>query len=215
MTTTQYVICALFGYLLGGFSTAITLSVFFENEDIRTVGSGNAGATNMLRNYGWKAGLLTFGCDVLKGFVATWVGLWAFGETAAVICGVCAVIGHIFPIYYGFKGGKGISASVGMMLMLAPVPMIVVVVLMGILVYVTKIVSIGSIVGNILMLIAIWAFKSHDLVLCIGATIVVLLNLYSHRENIVRLFKRSENKMNWKELSAHSRVELRFKKKDK
>ena len=215
MTTTQYVICALFGYLLGGFSTAITLSVFFENEDIRTVGSGNAGATNMLRNYGWKAGLLTFGCDVLKGFVATWVGLWAFGETAAVICGVCAVIGHIFPIYYGFKGGKGISASVGMMLMLAPVPMLVVVVLMGILVYVTKIVSIGSIVGNILMLIAIWAFKSHDLVLCIGATIVVLLNLYSHRENIVRLFKRSENKMNWKELSAHSRVELRFKKKDK
>jgi len=215
MTTTQYVICALFGYLLGGFSTAITLSVFFENEDIRTVGSGNAGATNMLRNYGWKAGLLTFGCDVLKGFVATWVGLWAFGETAAVICGVCAVIGHIFPIYYGFKGGKGISASVGMMLMLAPVPMLVVVVLMGILVYATKIVSIGSIVGNILMLIAIWAFKSHDLVLCIGATIVVLLNLYSHRENIVRLFKRSENKMNWKELSAHSRVELRFKKKDK
>ncbi len=215
MTTTQYVICALFGYLLGGFSTAITLSVFFENEDIRTVGSGNAGATNMLRNYGWKAGLLTFGCDVLKGFVATWVGLWAFGETAAVICGVCAVIGHIFPIYYGFKGGKGISASVGMMLMLAPVPMLVVVVLMGILVYATKIVSIGSIVGNILMLIAIWAFKSNDLVLCIGATIVVLLNLYSHRENIVRLFKRSENKMNWKELSAHSRVELRFKKKDK
>ncbi|MBP3372272.1 MAG: glycerol-3-phosphate 1-O-acyltransferase PlsY [Clostridia bacterium] len=215
MTTTQYVICALFGYLLGGFSTAITLSVFFENEDIRTVGSGNAGATNMLRNYGWKAGLLTFGCDVLKGFVSTWVGLWAFGETAAVICGVCAVIGHIFPIYYGFKGGKGISASVGMMLMLAPVPMLVVVVLMGILVYATKIVSIGSIVGNILMLIAIWAFRSHDLVLCIGATIVVLLNLYSHRENIVRLFKRSENKMNWKELSAHSRVELRFKKKDK
>ena len=147
--------------------------------------------------------------------MSTWVGLWAFGETAAVICGVCAVIGHIFPIYYGFKGGKGISASVGMMLMLAPVPMLVVVVLMGILVYATKIVSIGSIVGNILMLIAIWAFRSHDLVLCIGATIVVLLNLYSHRENIVRLFKRSENKMNWKELSAHSRVELRFKKKDK
>ena len=214
MTATQYVICALFGYLMGGFSSAITLSMYFGHGDIRSVGSGNAGATNMLRNYGWRMGLLTFGCDVLKGFLATWIGLWAFGETAAVICGVCAVIGHTFPIYYGFKGGKGISASIGMMLMLAPIPMLIVTILMGIIVYLTRTVSVGSIGGNLLMVLAVWCFYSDHLALCIGVTFVLCMNLFSHRANIVRLFKGTENKMNWKDLSAHSRVELRAKKRE-
>ena len=203
MTFVQMVFCAIFGYLVGGFSSAITISLARNKQDVRSVGSGNAGATNMLRNFGWRAGLLTFGCDVLKGALATAMGLWSFGPDGAVICGVAAVVGHTYPISYGFKGGKGISATVGMMLVLAPKIMIITIVLGVIVIYFTRIVSIGSLLGNVALVVFSWTlYYPEKLSLCIGISLLLLLNAFSHRENIVRLFKGTESKMDWKHLSS-------------
>ncbi len=211
MTLIQMILCAVFGYLVGGFSTAITLSVYRKKQDVRQMGSGNAGATNMLRSFGWHAGLTTFIGDVCKGAFATAMGLWAFGPDGAVICGVAAVVGHTFPLYYGFKGGKGVSATIGMMIVLAPLVMLGVGVIIIAVIYFSRIVSLGSMIGNILLTAAMWIFYPERLSLCIGMTCLLVLNLFSHRKNIIRLLHGNENKMNWRELSAASRVEIKVK----
>ena len=99
------------GYLIGCISPSYLIGRK-KGYDVRTSGSCNAGASNMVRNFGWAAGLATFGLDMLKGAAATLLGKWAGGDLGAAIAAVAVVLGHSFPVYYGFRGGKGVSSSI-------------------------------------------------------------------------------------------------------
>ena len=115
-------LCVIAAYLLGSINFAVIFSKLFFKEDVREHGSGNAGSTNMLRTYGLKAALLTFVCDFFKSFIACCIGLivMPYHLGFVSICGLCALIGHAFPIFYGFKGGKCVASLAGVLLVVNP-----------------------------------------------------------------------------------------------
>ena len=109
MEILKYIAVGIAGYLLGSVSISILMSKKAMGGDVREKGSGNAGATNMARVYGWSAGFLTLGGDMLKAAIAMLIGLLLLGDLGIAIGGIAAMIGHCFPVFYGFKGGKGVS----------------------------------------------------------------------------------------------------------
>ena len=151
----------------------------------------------MVRNFGWAAGLATFGLDMLKGAAATLLGKWAGGDLGAAIAAVAVVLGHSFPVYYGFRGGKGVSASMGAMLAVAPLPSLVVYLIAILIVALTGIVSIGSLLGFTLESLMVWVIFP-DLVgqpLKWALLVLTILTFVGHRENIKRLLQGKENKI--------------------
>lgn len=191
------------GYLLGSISTGVVLSRLFAKTDIRSQGSGNAGTTNMLRVLGRKMALLTFIGDMLKGIIAVFIGKWLIGGELGGLLGVVgAVLGHYYPLYFGFKGGKGIATSFGSLLFVFPVQALLAFAVFLILVAVTHYVSVGSIAAAITLplLIAITRFQEPTLwiiTVCIGASVV-----WRHRANIKRLMNHTENKLDFSTLKG-------------
>ena len=120
MVFLKYALCAVIGYLLGTFTAGVFVTKAFSDVDIRKVGSGNPGTTNVLRTLGWLPSVLTLVGDMLKALVAAWIGYWLAGDIGARIGGVFAVAGHNWPVFAGFKGGKGIAASWGAILAIEP-----------------------------------------------------------------------------------------------
>ena len=186
------------GYLLGSISTGVVLSRLFAKTDIRSQGSGNAGTTNMLRVLGRKMALLTFIGDMLKGIIAVFIGKWLIGGELCGLLGVVgAVLGHYYPLYFGFKGGKGIATSFGSLLFVFPVQALLAFAVFLILVAVTHYVSVGSIAAAITLplLIVITRFQEPTLwiiTVCIGASVI-----WRHRANIKRLMTHTENKLDF------------------
>ena len=193
----------LIGYLLGSISTGVLLSRFAAHTDIRKQGSGNAGTTNMLRVLGRKMALLTFIGDMLKGIIAVFIGKWLIGGELGGLLGVVgAVLGHYYPLYFGFKGGKGIATSFGSLLFVFPVQALLAFAVFLILVAVTHYVSVGSIAAAITLplLIVITRFQEPTLwiiTVCIGASVV-----WRHRANIKRLMNHTENKLDFSTLKG-------------
>ena len=193
----------LTGYLLGSISTGVVLSRLFAKTDIRSQGSGNAGTTNMLRVLGRKMALLTFIGDMLKGIIAVFIGKWLIGGELGGLLGVVgAVLGHYYPLYFGFKGGKGIATSFGSLLFVFPVQALLAFAVFLILVAVTHYVSVGSIAAAITLplLIVITRFQEPTLwiiTVCIGASVV-----WRHRANIKRLMNHTENKLDFSTLKG-------------
>ena len=191
------------GYLLGSISTGVVLSKLFAKTDIRSQGSGNAGTTNMLRVLGRKMALLTFIGDMLKGIIAVFIGKWLIGGELGGLLGVVgAVLGHYYPLYFGFKGGKGIATSFGSLLFVFPVQALLAFAVFLILVAVTHYVSVGSIAAAITLplLIVITRFQEPTLwiiTVCIGASVV-----WRHRANIKRLMNHTENKLDFSTLKG-------------
>ena len=191
------------GYLLGSISTGVVLSRLFAKTDIRSQGSGNAGTTNMLRVLGRKMALLTFIGDMLKGIIAVFIGKWLIGSELGGLLGVVgAVLGHYYPLYFGFKGGKGIATSFGSLLFVFPVQALLAFAVFLILVAVTHYVSVGSIAAAITLplLIVITRFQEPTLwiiTVCIGASVV-----WRHRANIKRLMNHTENKLDFSTLKG-------------
>lgn len=191
------------GYLLGSISTGVVLSRLFAKTDIRSQGSGNAGTTNMLRVLGRKMALLTFIGDMLKGIIAVFIGKWLIGGELGGLLGVVgAVLGHYYPLYFGFKGGKGIATSFGSLLFVFPVQALLAFAVFLILVAVTHYVSVGSIAAAITLplLIVITRFQEPTLwiiTVCIGASVV-----WRHRANIKRLLNHTENKLDFNTLKG-------------
>ena len=191
------------GYLLGSISTGVVLSRLFAKTDIRSQGSGNAGTTNMLRVLGRKMALLTFIGDMLKGIIAVFIGKWLIGGELGGLLGVVgAVLGHYYPLYFGFKGGKGIATSFGSLLFVFPVQALLAFAVFLILVAVTHYVSVGSIAAAItlplLVVITHWQEPSLWIItVCIGASVV-----WRHRANIKRLMNHTENKLDFSTLKG-------------
>lgn len=189
-------------YLLGSIPTSVWVGKWFYGIDIREYGSGNAGATNTFRVLGWKAGLPVFIFDMLKGFAA--VTLVAFPNISyssnmfilyQLVFGVAAVLGHIFPIFAQFKGGKGVATLLGVVLALSPIPALMAFLIFVIVLLLFKYVSVGSIIAGISYPIIIWfIFPSNPIALKIAAIIMAVLLIITHRKNIIRLLNGTESK---------------------
>lgn len=201
-------------YLLGSVNSAIIVSGAFYKEDIRTHGSGNAGLTNMLRTYGKGAAGLTLLGDMLKTalavlFTALLLGFdYRNGISLNGFCylaGLLAVIGHIFPIYYGFKGGKGVLATATMALVLTPLPFLILITLFIIIVAITRFVSLGSVCVATLFPFVVFAciklvsgVESVPILLNVCTVLLAITVVWCHRANIKRLAKGTESKISFK-----------------
>lgn len=193
MQTLLLIISALVGYLLGSINSAIIVSRI-KGKDIRTVGSGNAGATNILRTFGKGAAGLVFLIDILKGVAAVLIGQLLAGTYGGYLAGFLAVMGHNFPLYFGFKGGKGIVTSLAVMLTVAPAEAFSAMVIAIIIIYVTRYVSLGSIVGAASFALLI-VLRQNELWLCIFAVATALLAILRHTGNIKRLCTGTERRL--------------------
>ena len=200
----------LFAYLIGSVNFAVIFSKIFIKKDIREVGSGNAGMTNVMRAAGALPGILTFLCDALKGFVACFVGKMIFqylhtttgnalflGVYGAYICGVICMLGHIYPVFFGFKGGKGVAISVGIFAICCPWAIVCGLALFAVLLPTTKIMSISSLSATIVVVATSFVFYDKTALFLpqvICATIMGLVVFLKHKDNIVRLIQGNENK---------------------
>ena len=193
-------------YLIGSINSSILISRAVMGKDIRTSGSGNAGATNMLRTMGKKYAIITLVIDILKGVVALLLAKLAIhlgaGNVAMYVSGVAVVVGHNFPVFFGFKGGKGVATSLGVVLLLdwkiGLITLLIAIAIMAL----TRYVSLGSIVAAvvfmILQIISMAVNGEFDITRLICVIILGGLLIVRHRANIARLIKGEENKLGHK-----------------
>ena len=191
-------ISAVIGYLMGGVSGAILIAKAFGFGDIRKAGSGNAGTTNVLRTMGYLPGVLTLVFDALKVYIACHFGLLLAGQAGLLAAGVCAVAGHIWPVWFRFRGGKGLAAALGVILAVSPLMGVVMFLLQVVVLVITRKMSIASLVNIAL-------YPVFQLLFCRGreglwmyivsAVLVSLMSLYAHRENILRLIRHEEKSL--------------------
>lgn len=209
-----YIIIAIIAYLVGSINFSIIISKRIAGFDVREKGSGNAGTTNMLRSVGVKAAAITLLCDILKGVVviliAILIGNIVDGLDDALLvqlAGIFVIIGHTFPIFFGFKGGKGIATSLGVLLMINWQIGLICLVFALILMVITRIVSVGSIAAAILFPVLVIFIGQNYIVpvnnwsYLIFSIIVAVLVLFNHRENLKRIFTGKENKISFKKSS--------------
>lgn len=206
-------------YLLGSINSAIIISKLLYKEDVRTRGSGNAGMTNMLRNYGKKAALLTLFGDLLKTVIAlllaaiffgfNYIGGIAIGGITGMgecyLAGLFAVIGHIFPIYYKFKGGKGVLVTSTMALVLTPIPFLILLGLFILVVWASKYVSLGSVIVATLYPVLLHGYFSVGFagltmppLAAISTITLAIIIVWCHRANLQRISDRTENKISFR-----------------
>ena len=200
-----YIIVGLVAYLIGSISFSIIISKKMAGFDVREKGSGNAGATNMLRSVGKKAAALTLLGDALKGVVAIIFALVVGNfaketdmELLKYIAGILVVVGHTFPIFFGFKGGKGVATSLGVILMLNWKCGLLCLIFAVLLMFLTKMVSVGSIAAAILFPLAILFMDEFSLPKLICSALLATFVVYNHRTNIKRLLNGTENKISFK-----------------
>ena len=178
----------LIGYAVGSLPIGYLVAQGASGVDLRRVGSGNVGATNVYRTGGPRIGVVVMIADVAKGAGAV---LLAGAGPTAVAAGVAAVVGHIYPVWLGFKGGKGVATAGGVFGVLAPWPTLIAAVAFGVTVARTRLVSLGSIVAAVLLPIIEWSMPGLRSV-AVGATLVAALILFRHRGNVARLWSRTE-----------------------
>lgn len=209
-----YIIMAIIAYCIGSINFSVIFSKKFAGFDVREKGSGNAGTTNMLRSVGKKAAALTLVCDVLKGVVAIVISIILGNiikdinrELLLQVAGVAVVLGHTFPVFFQFKGGKGVATSLGILLMsnwqIGLICLVFAIVLMAL----TRMVSLGSCAAAVLFPVLTLFINDHYTVLTEGkqgnvyliySIILAVIVLYNHRSNIKRILNGTENKLSFK-----------------
>ena len=204
------VITAIIAYLIGSVNFSVILSKKMAGFDVREKGSGNAGTTNMLRSVGKKAAALTLICDVLKGVVAILIAMfigWAFkveNQSLLVqIAGIAVVLGHTFPIFFGFKGGKGVATSLGILIMSNWQIGLICLVFGVLLIALTRMVSVGSCAAAVLFPV-LTLFITDNYIVAQGSgyliysIILAVIVLFNHRSNIKRIMAGKENRISFK-----------------
>ncbi len=193
------IIALVIGYLLGSINSAVLISKVFYKTDIRKMGSGNAGTTNVLRSLGKKAAAFTFLGDFLKGILASLIGMLLYKEMGLVLAGGAAVVGHNWPVYFGFKGGKGVLTSFSVLLFASPLAALIALAWFIIIVAITRYVSLGSITSAIVVVIATYfthhGFNTPTFYLTVFVAILVV---FRHHSNIKRLIQGNESKLGQK-----------------
>ncbi len=195
--TGKIILIIIISYLIGNIQTSYILGKLIAKKDIRDYGSSNAGTTNALRVFGKKIAAATLIIDLLKGVLAVYIGGKILAETGEVIAGLFVIIGHIWPVFMGFKGGKGVATSIGVGLSLTPVTALISIVIGVAILIKTKYVSLGALTA-----IALWpimnliAYLKDGRILLIAVSFVLAaIVIFKHRANIERLMNGTENKV--------------------
>ena len=204
------IIIAIIAYLIGSINFSVIISKKMAGFDVREKGSGNAVTTNMLRSVGKKGAAITLICDILKGVVAILIAMfigWAFkveNQSLLVqIAGIAVVIGHTFPIFFGFKGGKGVATSLGILIMTNWQIGLICLVFGIVLIALTRMVSLGSCTAAVLFPV-LTLFISENYIVSQGSgyfvysVILAIIVLFNHRSNIKRILSGTENKISFK-----------------
>ncbi|CDD16223.1 MAG: glycerol-3-phosphate 1-O-acyltransferase PlsY [Clostridia bacterium] len=203
-----YIVVAILSYLIGSINFSIIISKKVAGFDVREKGSGNAGTTNMLRTVGKKAALITLVCDILKGVISILLALLigkiakeANNSILVQIAGILVIIGHTFPIFFKFKGGKGVATAVGVLLTTNWQIGLICLIFGLVLIALTRMVSLGSITAAILFPILVLFIKTNYIVegnYFIYSLIIAVMVVFNHRENVKRLLSGTENKLSFK-----------------
>ena len=208
-----YIIMAIIAYLIGSINFSVIISKKVAGFDVREKGSGNAGTTNMLRSVGKKAAVITLICDILKGVVSIGIAILLGNipdlnkELLVQIAGVSVILGHTFPIFFGFKGGKGVATSLGVLLLSNWQIGLICLVFALVLMILTRMVSVGSCAAAVLFPVLTLFINENYTVLTEGKTgsvyfiysvILAVIVLFNHRSNIKRILNGTENKVNLK-----------------
>ena len=195
-----YLLAGVIAYCLGSVSVGILVSRAAKGPDLRTVGSKNTGASNVLRTMGWKYGLLTFAGDSLKAVLACWIGRALTGSPlGAMFAGLLVIIGHNWPLFFQLKGGKGVASSCGVMVFCFPVPALICFAVTVAVIAATKYISLGSMTMLTLyaVLVSVW-HSGGDWRIILWAVVLAVLCIVRHRANIGRLLRGEENKFGQK-----------------
>lgn len=191
------ILVLVIGYLLGSLQFGILLSRALGFGDPRKGGSGNTGATNVARNFGMKMGLLVLLGDMLKGILAVLIAyFFGMSELVAAFAGLAAVVGHMHPVYFGFKGGKGVATALGVIIVLSFPAAIIAVVVMIVVVVLSKYVSLGSMIAAVVA--TIYMGVNHSGHYMIAVIIMTILIIWRHAPNIKRLIRGTESKFRFK-----------------
>lgn len=190
------ILSCIISYLLGSVSSGILVSKIAKGPDLRTVGSKNTGASNVQRTMGWKYGLITFFADAVKGILSCFLAEILTGEhMAALPAGLCCVIGHNWPVFFGFKGGKGVATTCGVMLYCFPVPALVCIAGTVALIAAFRYISLGSLFLVISFAIASVFFGNGNIWIILWACALMAMCVIRHHANIGRLLNGTENKL--------------------
>ena len=214
-TVLASILSAAAAYLLGSVSFAIVVSKSLYHQDVRQFGSGNAGMTNILRTYGKKAAALTLAGDFLKGVAAVLISLLIFAAMGvtlfdgAYVGGLFAILGHLYPVYFGFRGGKGILTSIGIIAVINPLVFLGLLIIGLPLIFLTKIVSVGSLAGAVCypfltLLVDFWQGGVSWLDFSFSL-VIALLVIWMHRSNVKRLLNGTENRFGSKKTSSEKK----------
>lgn len=190
MTT---ILMFVLSYVLGSIPSGVWIGKKFYNTDIREYGSGNTGTTNTFRVLGVKAGTAVLAADVLKGTLGASLPYFFHSDLNPMVVGLAAILGHTYPLFAQFKGGKAVATSAGVLLAYNPPFFLYCIVLFGILLYFTRMVSLSSMTA--LILITFSTLFIHDWVLTIIAAVLTVFITYRHRENIARIKNGTESKV--------------------
>ncbi|HHW5555512.1 TPA: glycerol-3-phosphate 1-O-acyltransferase PlsY [Staphylococcus aureus] len=198
------IVMLLLSYLIGAFPSGFVIGKLFFKKDIRQFGSGNTGATNSFRVLGRPAGFLVTFLDIFKGFITVFFPLWlpvhADGPistffTNGLIVGLFAILGHVYPVYLKFQGGKAVATSAGVVLGVNPILLLILAIIFFIILKIFKYVSLASIVAAICCVIG--SLIIQDYILLVVSFLVSLILIIRHRSNIARIFRGEEPKIKW------------------
>jgi acyl phosphate:glycerol-3-phosphate acyltransferase len=189
------VVIIVLAYLIGSIPSGLIIGKKFYGVDIRQHGSGNLGGTNTFRVLGVKAGLIVTSADILKGTLAAALPLIFPSELHPLFVGIFAVAGHTYPLFAGFRGGKAVATSAGVLLCYAPWMFLIMIAGFFISLYITKYVSLSSMFGGVVAII--YAVIMQDSILIIVVSILTAFVVYRHRSNIKRIINKTEPKVSW------------------
>lgn len=189
------ILFALLSYLIGSIPTGYILFFITEKKDIRIFGSRATGATNVLRLKGWKFALPVLVVDILKGALPVIIALRFFEDSIFVsLCAFLAVLGHCFPLYLKFRGGKGVATTVGVFAVLAFKPLLLTVVLFVLIVVLTRYVSLASLLSTLIFPLFVYVFRGEIEIIGLGIAVFLVVAI-RHHDNIRRLIRGSERKI--------------------
>ena len=202
---TIYIVISLIAYFIGSISFSVIFSRKFAGFDVREKGSGNAGTTNVLRSVGKKAAAITLVCDILKGVIAIGIAIIASKiwkevnvEILKYLAGFFAILGHTFPIFFEFRGGKGVATALGVLITLNWKIGLICLVFGVVLIALTRMVSVGSIMSAILFPVLIVFMGETRFEAIVISILIAVLVVFNHRTNIKRLKNGTENKLSFK-----------------